>query len=101
VLMPAHARMARAALKWSFIELSEKTGVSKNTLVRFEAGQGIHHSTAIKIEAAYAKAGVTFVYEDETKGPGIQLTKELSGRLGETSATHTKAKSGKRSQKAK
>jgi hypothetical protein len=70
-------------------------------LVRFEAGQKIHLSTAIKIEAAFAKAGVIFNYEDETRGLGIQLSKELSRRLGDAVSNVATPKSGKRSQKTK
>lgn len=101
MLMPAHARMARAALKWSLVDLQRKTGLSKTTLVRFEAGLGVYQSTAIKLEETFAKEGVIFIYADDTKGPGIQLSKELSYRLGETARSLAKDKSRKRSQKVK
>ena len=78
---PIHARIARAALRWSFVDLEEKTGISKNTLVRFESGGGVNHSTAIKIEQAFTKEGVRFVHESDTHGAGLQLSRELSRRL--------------------
>jgi len=101
MITPAHARMARAALKWSLIDLRDRTGLSKTTLVRFEAGLGVQYSTAISLEETFAKAGVNFVYEDDSRGLGIQLSKELSRRLNEGTPTSPKPKSAKRSRKAK
>jgi transcriptional regulator with XRE-family HTH domain len=101
MMKPAHARMARAALKWTLLELEQKTGVNKNTIVRFEAGKGILHTTAIKLEDAFNKAGISFVYEDETRGAGLLLSKELSRRIGETPGATAKAKATKRKTKAK
>ena len=80
---PIHARLGRAALGWSLSELERRTGISKNTLVRFEAGGGVHNSTATKIEGALSKAGLTILYEDDARGPGILLSKELFRRFGQ------------------
>jgi hypothetical protein len=101
MLKPAHARIARAALRWSLVDLEKKSGISKNTLVRFEAGGGVNHSTAGKIEEAFTKEGVNFVYEDDARGLGILLSKELSRRVSETAGTLAKHKSTKRSTKRK
>ena len=101
MLKPVHVRLARAALKWSLADLEAKTGISKNTLVRFEAGGGVHHSTVVSIEAAFTKAGVSFVYEDETRGPGVLLSKELSRRIGATLEPAAKGKPKIRKAKAK
>jgi transcriptional regulator with XRE-family HTH domain len=101
VLKPVHVRLARAALRWSLVDLEAKTGISKNTLVRFEAGGGVHLSTAVKIEETFTKAGISFVYEDETRGSGLLLSKELSRRIGETPAATAKGKATKRKAKAK
>ena len=101
MLKPIHVRIARAAMRWSLVDLEEKTGISKNTLVRFEAGGGVNHSTAGKIEEAFINEGVKFVYEDDTRGPGVLLSKDLSRRLGEPAGTLAKGKSVKRSTKSK
>ena len=101
MLTPVHARMARAALKWSLVDLKDKTGLSKTTLVRFEAGLGVYHSTAIKLEQTFAKEGVIFIYADAAKGPGVRLSNELFHRVDETALAAQKAKSAKRSQNAK
>jgi hypothetical protein len=73
--------MARAALGWNMIESQQRTGINKNTIVRFEAGKGILLSTASRLEAAFLKEGITFLYEDTVHGPGVRLSKELSQSL--------------------
>jgi transcriptional regulator with XRE-family HTH domain len=75
MLRAVHARMARAALEWSLRDLQEKTGVNKNTLARFESGKGVLLSTAIKIEEVFVSAGITFLYEEGNRGPGIIVSK--------------------------
>ena len=97
---PIHARIARAALRWSFVDLEEKAGISKNTLVRFESGGGVNHSTAIKIEQAFTKEGVRFVHESDTHGAGLQLSRELSRRLTGEIEKAPVGKFTKRSQKS-
>jgi transcriptional regulator with XRE-family HTH domain len=84
MLTPAHARMARAALKWSLVDLKEKTGLSKTTLVRFEAGLGVQNSTAITLEQTFTNEGITFIYADDVKGPGIQISNALFRRVDAT-----------------
>ena len=101
MLTPTLARMARAALKWSLVDLQGKTGISKNTLVRFETGGGIHHSTAIKIEDAFLHEGIVFTYESDDRGPSVGVSKELARRLTLASSRAPKRKFGKRSQKTK
>jgi len=49
--------MARAALSWSVIKLAEAAGVSKNTVVSFEAGKDTYASTAKKLRDAMLKSG--------------------------------------------
>jgi transcriptional regulator with XRE-family HTH domain len=99
MLTPIHARMARAALGWSLAELKERIGLSKTTLIRFEAGQGVQYATALKLEEAFAREGITFVDEDKTHGAGILLSKELSNRLGSQKKRVTKSVPKSRTQK--
>jgi transcriptional regulator with XRE-family HTH domain len=81
MLKPVQARMARAALGWSLVEIQEKTGINKNTVVRFESGRGVLLTTAARLENVFVRAGIAFIYEDDTRGPGVSLSKELSRRL--------------------
>jgi len=100
MLVPAHARMARAALKWSLQDLQKRTGLSKTTLVRFEAGLGVYQSTAIKLEETFGRAGIIFIHSDDVRGPGVLLSIDLARRVGGVTGRAT-SKSGKRSQKTK
>ena len=100
-MKPVHARLARAALRWSLVELEEKTGISKNTLVRFESGGGVNHSTVVKIEEAFTKEGVIFVYEDGNRGPGVLLSLKLSHAIDETASALAKSRSTRGKKKRK
>jgi transcriptional regulator with XRE-family HTH domain len=101
VLKPVHVRLARAAMRWTLADLEAKTGISKNTLVRFEAGGGAHLSTAVKIEEIFTKAGISFIYEDEKRGSGVLLSKELSRSLGDTPRAPTNGRATRRKAKTK
>src|SRR5476649_736095 len=96
MLKPAQARMARAALDWSLLDVQEKTGINKNTVVRFEAGKGVLLSTAITLEEAFKKEGIIFTDEGADRGQGVAFSKALGRRLDAVSQAATKPKSGKR-----
>jgi transcriptional regulator with XRE-family HTH domain len=74
------ARLARQALKLTFHGAAELTGVSASTIQRIEteargpyASQGVVKSTTIQqVQAAYEKAGISFI-DDGEEGPGIRL----------------------------
>lgn len=92
MLRAVHARMARAALVWTIRDLEERTGINKNTLVRFESGKGVLLSTAEKIEEAFLNAGITFVYESDASGPGVVLAKTLSSDVERSRKTRRRKK---------
>jgi transcriptional regulator with XRE-family HTH domain len=62
-MTPVQCRMARAALKWGVLDLASRADVTKNTIVRFEAGKPSYESTASRLERALLAEGVTF-FED-------------------------------------
>jgi transcriptional regulator with XRE-family HTH domain len=67
-------RSARAALRWSVQQLADKSGVSIQTIKRFEAVEGVPKSrthTLLEIRAALEVAGIEFVGSPED-GPGIR-----------------------------
>ena len=99
MITPIHARMARSSLGWSQMELKNRTGLSKTTLIRFEAGLGVHYKTAQTLEAVFTKEGLTFLYEDNAHGPGVLLSKDLSRRLSQEAEKPKTPNSRKRSQK--
>ena len=96
MMKPAHARMARAALRWSLLDVQKRTGINKNTIVRFESGKGILLTTATRLEELFVRAGISFIYEDEARGPGVIISKELSHRNGDVPEMGTKYKPTKR-----
>jgi len=101
MLTPAQARMARAALNWSLLDVQERIGINKNTVVRFEAGKGVLLSTALKLEDAFAKEGLVFTHENDVRGQGVFFSSDLTKKLGGSTQSAWKRKSEKRSQKAK
>jgi transcriptional regulator with XRE-family HTH domain len=74
VIVPVQIRLARAALNLSVRELAEQAGVGQATIERFESGRGdMRSATLAKIEAVFTSAGVQFIAEDQSGGPGLRL----------------------------
>jgi transcriptional regulator with XRE-family HTH domain len=83
----AQIRAARALLALSQADLSDLASVSTTTIKRLEGATEIRGAaeTIWKIQKALEAAGVEFIPEDETKGPGVRLkqsqqAKEAKGR---------------------
>lgn len=74
-------RCARAALRWTAARLASEAGVGIQTIMRFEAHDGVppsRSSTLMDIRAALEAAGIEFVGTPDD-GPGIRLRKPLQG----------------------
>jgi DNA-binding Xre family transcriptional regulator len=68
-------RAARALLRWSANDLSDKSGVGISTIKRLEVMEGvpaINISTMVAIQNALEEAGVEFIGSPEDK-PGVCL----------------------------
>jgi transcriptional regulator with XRE-family HTH domain len=79
MLEPRQIRAARALLGWRQDELSKSSGVGTATIRRIENGGSPisgNISTVMRIQAAFEKAGVLFINEDESAGVGVRLTKK-------------------------
>ena len=79
MLEPAQIRAARALLGWRQDELSKCSGVGTATIRRIENGGSPisgNVSTVMRIQAAFEKAGVLFITDDEIAGMGVRLTKK-------------------------
>ena len=73
-------RAARAALKWSASTLSKKAGVAIQTIIRFEAVDGIppsRSSTLQGVQAVLEAAGIEFI-GSPTDRPGIRFGSQPS-----------------------
>jgi transcriptional regulator with XRE-family HTH domain len=80
MLTPEQLRAARALVDWSRDDLAKRSGVSPNTVWGFEQGHSDPKlSTLNKWQRALEAAGVLFLDEDDTVGPGVRL-KESSKR---------------------
>jgi transcriptional regulator with XRE-family HTH domain len=74
----AQIRAARALLGWSQGELAQTAGIGLATLQRIEQNDGIvkgNFSTAVKIQNALERAGITFT-DDEAGAIGVRLLKK-------------------------
>lgn len=70
----AQLRAARALLNWTVRDLSEKTGVHRNTITNLEADRPANTSTVMIVKRMLEEAGVIFVAENG-EGPGVRLRK--------------------------
>ena len=71
----AQVRAARALLNWSVRDLSEQSGVHRNTITNFETGRyGGSQAVLTAMQTALEKAGVIFVAENG-EGEGVRLRK--------------------------
>lgn len=74
----AQIRAARALLNWSVRELSEASGVHRNTISNFEtAKSGGDAETISKMRKTLEGQGVIFI-EENGEGPGVRLRKKTS-----------------------
>jgi DNA-binding Xre family transcriptional regulator len=68
-------RAARALLRWSANDLSDKSGVGISTIKRLEVMDGvpaINISTMVAIQSALENAGVEFIGSPDDR-PGVRL----------------------------
>lgn len=66
------ARMARAALGWTTVELARHADVNANTVTKFENGGNVTIETIAKLKAAFDKAGILWVPENGG-GEGVRF----------------------------
>jgi transcriptional regulator with XRE-family HTH domain len=78
MITAAQCRMARAALRWSVKELSERSHVGSATIQRFEAELSSPvHATKEILRQTFEKAGVEFTNGDR---PGVRLKATKTAR---------------------
>ncbi|MCP9232294.1 helix-turn-helix transcriptional regulator [Mesorhizobium sp. LMG 17147] len=67
-------KMARVALGWGTRDLARNTGVSPDTVARFERGEQLKDSTVAALRVTFEAAGIEFIPENGG-GPGVRLAK--------------------------
>jgi predicted transcriptional regulator len=79
MLFAAQIRAARALLDWRQDHLAQAADVGITTIRRIEAQRGPvmgYVSTVLRIQAAFEKAGIQFIEEDQSGGIGVRLMKK-------------------------
>lgn len=72
----AQIRAARGLVNWSVRELSERSGIHRNTITNVETGKsGGDENTVAAIRSALESAGVEFI-DENGGGPGVRLKKK-------------------------
>jgi transcriptional regulator with XRE-family HTH domain len=81
MLSPAQLRAARAIVGWSREELADESGMSPQAIREFELGSSDPKmGTVQKWKRALEAAGVAFLDETESDGPGVRLKKVRTKR---------------------
>lgn len=75
-MLPVQCKMARVAVDWGVRDLALNSGVSTNTIARFERGDPLKDSTVSAIRNALEAAGVEFIAENGG-GAGVRLRKSI------------------------
>jgi transcriptional regulator with XRE-family HTH domain len=71
----AQIRAARGLVSWTVRDLSERSGVHRNTITNIETGKSGGEAETLKaVQRALEKAGVIFIAENGD-GPGVRLRK--------------------------
>lgn len=81
MITPEQIRAARAILKWTAKELSEKAGLSLPTVQRMERDHGTDNSlgkNVMSIQRALEDAGIQFIPENGG-GAGVRIKKNSEG----------------------
>ena len=74
LITPLQARLARAALNLSLREVAEATGLSPNTINRFELGRGaVHAASHARLQDVFEQRGVLFLAEDSLGEATVRL----------------------------
>lgn len=76
---PAQIRAARGLLGWRQQDLANASGVGVATIQRVEKSDvpmSGYVSTLTRIQAAFERAGVSFLAEDDIAGIGLRLRKK-------------------------
>jgi len=75
-------RAARVALRWSVVDLAERSGVATRTIKRIEPVDGVppsRASTLVDIRRAFEASGVEFIGSPDD-APGIRVRSARSNR---------------------
>lgn len=82
-MITIHAcRAARGLLGWSLQDLAARSGISYESLSRFENGRPLRQSTATKIVAAFEAEGVELLADEHRTGALLVYARRSGGDCG-------------------
>jgi len=70
-------------LGWSASELSNRVGISRNSIQRLERFSDIPPSrtqSLLELKRVFEQAGIEFIEDDGVTGPGVRLARSLHPR---------------------
>ncbi|NIA68447.1 helix-turn-helix transcriptional regulator [Pelagibius litoralis] len=74
---PILCRAARVLLDWTQTDLAEASGLTRATVANFERGaHEPHPNNLIALQETLEQAGIEFLPETKTKGPGLRVRKQ-------------------------
>ena len=74
-------KAARMLVGWGQLDLAKKAGIAPSTVKRLEVKPGPltgNAETVWKLQRALEEAGIVFINEDDSGGPGVRLRQRLS-----------------------
>ena len=83
MLYAEQLRAARSLLSWSQSQLADRAQVGIATVKRIEMRPGLatgNADTVWKLQKALEDAGIVFINEDDSGGPGVRLRRQLESR---------------------
>jgi transcriptional regulator with XRE-family HTH domain len=83
MLRSAQIRAARALLGWRQEDLSKASEVGTATIYRIEKSNETitgYASTLVRIQAAFERAGIEFIEDDDMGGYGLRFSKKKKRR---------------------
>ncbi|AIB11883.1 hypothetical protein ABAZ39_07695 [Azospirillum argentinense] len=72
-MRPIQCKLARTALGWGVRDVASATGMSPNTIVRFERGERMRDRTVAELRTLFESNGLEFIDEADGKGPGLRF----------------------------
>jgi hypothetical protein len=87
MLTGPQVRAARVLLGWTQSTLAEKSKLGFATIQRVESQPGPIHGmteTVLKLKTALETAGIIFIEEDRTAGPGVRLVRSKPRKVPNT-----------------
>lgn len=82
MITPAASRAARGLLGWSLQDLARASGLTYESLSRFENGRAMREANAAKIAQAFEAEGIELILEEDRTGAILVHARKRRGHEG-------------------